>query len=190
MLRERVAQRSLGGKAAVAIIPDVETFRWHHTREDFVGQELHGKTPVVKGAMVEDAAGKRTWCIWTRMWYNSNPEEAKGNVLHILRLVHEDASDGDEAAASEEGANAAQGSHAAASVAALLVVAQAEAGKWGMGEVDIWNPTSCTLAAARMLDSSAQVVHREKESIASLRWYGEKADEQVEWMSNEKYAWC
>lgn len=28
------------------------------------------------------------------------------------------------------------------------------------------------------------------ESIASLMWYGEGSAEEVDWIGNEKYAWC
>ena len=34
--------RKAGSKTAVALIPDLETMQWHHAREEFVGQEVHG----------------------------------------------------------------------------------------------------------------------------------------------------
>lgn len=35
-------------------------------------------------------------------------------------------------------------------------------------------------------------VEREKDSIASLLWYGEGSgkEDTLEWIGNEKYAWC
>lgn len=192
-MRKHAVREALKGKAVVALVPDVETLEWHHAREDFVGKELYGKVPEIKGAIVGTEPGKRVWCIWTRMWYNSDPSDPKDNALHILRLVIEDPEYTDYEAATEEGAAALHGSGVAAATAALLAAAQVEASKWTMGEVDIWNPTSATLAAGRILDPSLQVVHREKDSIASLRWYGEEtavATRQVEWIGNEKYGWC
>jgi len=180
-------------KTAVAIVPDVETYEWHHAREDFVCNELYGKTPDIRGAIVGTEPGNRVWCVWTRMWYNSDTGASKDNVLHILRLVVENGEYGDFQAATAEGTTSAKGSDIAAATAALLSRAQEEAGKWNMGEVDIWNPSSTTLAAGRALDEKVEVIHREKDSISSLRWYGEGADDavtHVEWFGNEKYAWC
>lgn len=192
-MRKHVAREAAKGKTVVAVTPDMESFEWHHAREDFVANELYGKKPEVKGAVVGTEPGKRVWCAWARMWYNSNPKDAKGNSLHILRLVIEDEAYTDHGAASEEGVTAAKESAVAAATAALLAAAQKEAGKWNMGEIDIWNPTSATLAAGRMLDPTVQVIHREKDSISSLRWYGEGTEDvvnDVEWIGNEKYAWC
>lgn len=193
LVRKHVAQAASAGKTAVAILPDIEHFEWHHAREDFVGSELYGKQPEIKGAIVGTEPGKRVWCTWARMWYNSDPKSAKGNTLHILRLVVEDPEYDDYAAASDERTAAVKESGVASATAALLHAAQEEAEKWNMGEIDIWNPTSATLAAGRILDPSVQVVHREKDSIASLRWYGAGSDDPVkgvEWVGNEKYCWC
>lgn len=179
------------GKQAVAITPDVDTLRWHHAREEFVAQELYGRKPEVKGAIVGTEPGKRVWCYWTRVF--TTPNETKDNTLHILRLVIEDTTEDDLEAATDENASRLQDSPTARAVASLFAAAQLEASKWTMADTDIWNPTSTTLAAARLLDGSAKVVHREKESIASLRWYGEEMEnpvEHVEWMCNEKYGWC
>ena len=195
LMRKRVAHEASEGRTAVAVMPDVESLEWHHAREDFVGKELYDKIPEFRGAVVGTEPGTRVWCTWTRMWYNSDPKDAKGNTLHILRLVIEDPGYIDYEAASEKGAVAAKSSVVAAATAALLAAAQDEASRWNMGEIDIWNPTSATLAAGRMLDSSVQITDRQKDSISSLRWYGEGKDcadtrRQVEWLGNEKYAWC
>lgn len=192
-MRKHATQQSEKGKTVVAIVPDVEHLQWHHAREDFVCKELYGKTPEIKGAIVGTEPGNRVWCVWTRMWYNSDPKDSKGNTLHILRLVVEDPQYDDYAAASEDKTAAAKGSAVSAAIAALFAAAQVEAHKWNMGEVDIWNPTSTTLAAGRVLDPSVEVTHREKDSIASLRWYGEGSEDPVtdiEWVGNEKYCWC
>jgi hypothetical protein len=140
--------------------------------------ELHGKTPKVKGAIVGTENGKRIWCYWTRMWYNQNPAEAKGNTLHILRLVIEDGSESHK--------------HESA-IAALLAMAQREAETWKMEHVEMWAPTEVVLAAARRLDPSATVVDRDTESIASLQWFPEHdgpVADKIDWIGNEKYGWC
>ena len=128
--------------------------------------------------------------VWMRTWYNSDPQSTKDNTMNILRLVVEDPEYTDSSAASDEGVEKAKGTHVTAAIASLLAAAQADASEWHMGSVDIWNPTSATLAAAKQLDSAAQVVHREKDSVASLRWYGEGSVDDVQWLDNEKYAWC
>ncbi|KAF2276030.1 uncharacterized protein EI97DRAFT_433442 [Westerdykella ornata] len=177
IIRKRLEERTRESNIAVALIPDIETIRWHHAREDFVGQELHGRTPKVKGAMVGTEEGKRVWCYWTRMWYNSDPTQAKGNTLHILRLVVEDGREED----------------AVDAIAALMALAQREAQEWRMEEVEAWNPSPATVAAARILHPSAEVVDRDTESIASLRWYPPHTGniaESIDWVANEKHGWC
>jgi hypothetical protein len=177
LMRRRLESRRAGSNVAVAIVPDIQTIRWHHARENFVGKELHGKAPKVKGAMVGSEKGKRIWCYWTRMWYNDNPNEAKGNTLHILRVVMED----------ERQQNAAD------AIAALLAMAQQETQEWKMAEVEAWNPSEAVTAAAQKLYPSAKVIDRDTESIASLRWHpphtGRVAD-SIDWVGNEKYVWC
>jgi hypothetical protein len=46
------------------------------------------------------------------------------------------------------------------------------------------------LAAAKKLDESVVVQAREKDSICSLRWYGKGDGQDVQWVCNEKFAWC
>lgn len=211
--------RPKGSHTAVALLPDIDTIRWHHAREEFVGTELHGKIPEVKGAIVGTEKGKRVWCYWTRMWYNSNPAEAKGNTLHILRLVIEDArleqlTNGHDSnhtngyanghanghsnghtnghANGHTNGNSADHSHDAA-IAALLAMAQDEAQEWKMEHVEMWSPSATALAAAQRLSPGAEVVNRDTESIASLRWYPEHdgpVADRIDWVSNEKYGWC
>jgi hypothetical protein len=180
-VRQSLESRSKGSNTAVALLPDVETIQWHHAREDFVGMELHGTTPKVKGAIVGSEKGKRVWCYWTRMWYNNDPAEAKGNQLHILRLVVEDGSQNEQSTGHD------------AAIAALMAMAQREAEEWKMEHVEIWNPTAATVTAAQRLDSSAKVIDRDEESIASLQWYPDHDGtmaERIDWIGNEKYGWC
>lgn len=203
MLRKSLEARPADSNTAVALIPNVDTIRWHHAREDYVGKELHGKAPKVKGAIVGSEKGKRVWCYWTRMWYNNNPKESKGNTLHVLRLVIED-----EGLSSWEGSggnhiNGSGKSHQQngdgwssyhkSAIASLLLMAQREAQEWNMAEVAAWNPTSVMVSAAQRLDPNTTVVNRDEESIASLKWHpphkGPVA-ESIDWVGNEKYGWC
>jgi hypothetical protein len=133
------------------------------------------------------------------MWYNSNPDEAKGNTLHILRLVIEDGNWEETANGYTNGhshghtnGNSTQHSHDAA-IAALLRIAQREAEEWKMEHVEMWAPSQVALAAAQRLDPSAKVIDRDTESIASLQWYPEhdgSVADKIDWVGNEKYGWC
>ena len=203
MLRKSLEARPVDSNTAVALVPDVDTIRWHHARENYVGKELHGKTPKVKGAIVGSEKGKRVWCYWTRMWYNNDPKESKGNTLHMLRLVIED-----EGLSSWEssGTNHISGSgkshqqngdgrssYHKSAITSLLLMAQREAQEWSMAEVQAWNPTLVMVSAAQRLDPNTAVVNRDEESIASLKWHplhkGPVA-ESIDWVGNEKYGWC
>lgn len=178
-------------KTHVALVPDIATIKWHHAREEFVAQELHNKVPDVKGAMVETESGKRVWCYFTRVFYNGNPSESKGNTLHILRIVVEE-----HGLFTWERASAdANLSAYVPAIAALFRLALTEAKKWNMAEVEAWNPTESIVQAAQVLCPDAKVVHRDAESIASLMWYGSRKHdgpiaEEVDWLGNEKYGWC
>lgn len=185
LIKKSLESRPQGSKTAVALVPDVETVQWHHAREEFVGQEAQGRVPKIKGAIVGDEPGKRVWCYWTRVWYNEDVSVVKGNTMHILRLVVEDDVLGNKG--SSEGAE-----HGTA-IAAILAMAQREAEEWKTEHVEVWSPSASTLAGAQVLDKSAKVIDRDAESIASLLWYPEHKDlaaDQIDWISNEKYAWC
>ncbi|EMD61714.1 hypothetical protein GGP41_004303 [Bipolaris sorokiniana] len=190
LVRRDLESRPKGSNTAVAMIPNIETIRWHHAREEFVGNELHSKKPQIKGAIVGTEKGKRVWCYWTRMWYNQDPADTKGNTLYILRLVIEDG--GWEGSSSQANGTARDHSHEDA-VAALLAMAQREAEEWKMEKVEMWSPPPTALTAARRLHPSANVVHRDVDSIPSLRWYPEHRGpvaDKIDWVANEKYAWC
>jgi len=178
-------------KTFVALIPDHATISWHHAREEFVAQELRGKKPLIKGAVVGSEIGKRVWCYWTRVFYNPDPSATKENTLHILRLVVEERGFFTWERASAD----ADMSAYIPAIAALLRMAQQEAREWNMEAVELWNPTYATVKAVQSMAPEAQVVHRDSESIASLMWYGERLQEgpvaeYVDWLGNEKYGWC
>ncbi|PSK59164.1 Cell division control protein 45 [Elsinoe australis] len=192
MVRDRLERLAKQGKNAVAICPDEKTIRWQLSRESFVSQEILAKVPDVVGAMTTTASGKGVWCLWTRWLYNRDAKSAKGNNMHILRLAVDD-EEYDDSAATERGVQEAKDSEAADAIARLLSVAQDEATEWFMEDIHIWNPSSATMAAVKKLVPDAQVEHREKDSIASLRWCDsgfESLGKSLRWTSNEKYAWC
>jgi hypothetical protein len=183
LIRRGLESRTAGSRTAVALIPDLETMQWQHAREEFVGQEVHGKVPKIKGAIVGGEVGRRVWCYWTRVWYNEDASVVKGNTMHILRLVVED----DVLGSSQD-----DQSYSAA-IAALLAFAQREAEEWKTEHVELWSPSPSAIAGAQTLDANAKVIDRDAESIASLLWYPDhegSAADHVEWISNERYAWC
>ena len=191
-LRARIAQpKSPDGGITVALVPDVETIRWHHAREEFIAKELFNKPLPVKGAIVRGEDGSRVWCIWTRTF---GGEEAE-NTLNILRLVIE----GDEdlgRQTSQDGSSLTSLRSAdqqrVLAAASVLQEARREAVAWTMKDVQIWNPTHLAMLAVRYLDSSATLIQRDEDSIASLRWHGPELAPGVEinWVGNEKYGWC
>jgi GNAT superfamily N-acetyltransferase len=178
-------------KTLFALIPDLPNIRWHHAREEFVGLQLHGKVPEIKGAIVGTEPGKRIWCYWTRVWYNPDPSIAKANTLHILRLVVEEKEivDWEKTTLSTE-----EREKYGPSIAALLAMAQREAYTWKTEQVEVWNPNAVAVDAAKLLLPSAEIIHREDESIPSLRWHfnsdGSDGEEEITWLGNEKYGWC
>ncbi|KXT09594.1 hypothetical protein AC579_2512 [Pseudocercospora musae] len=188
LLHRRMSQIKPSSRTTVAVVPDVRHAAWHHAREEFVANEVHGKTPEVKGAMVGDKEGSRVWAYWTRVW--ANPQEPSPSTLHILRLVIEDDASSNFAPADVETAKSLKDCHVARAISSIFTVAQSEARMWDLHEVMLWNPSSAALAAAQLIAPNAAVEHRETESITSLRWYGEGSWKDVEWICNEKYGWC
>lgn len=172
LLRE-ISVKSSGAK--IAINPDYDHFLWHWAREEFYANKLHSyrDPPVIKGAG-EDKS--KVYCVWNRN-FGETPEE---NTLFILRWVYDEPSTPTESQTTVE------------AMAAILRRAQLEAQEWNMATVEFWNPTPLMQKAVTMLDPSAEVVHREKSSVASLRWTGAEQGlgNDVEWVWNEKYTWC
>ncbi len=182
-------------KVRVALIPDAQTMQWHHAREEFAAKELFGRKPDVKGAMAQDKnTDERVWCIWTRTYGN----DRDGNTLNILRLVTEGSEDLMRQDPQSESNNdetldpATKRKRKIHATSLVLQAAQHEAAKWGMKEVQLWNPTPLCVLAAQQIKPGTEVIHRDEESIASLRWHGAELGKgsEVEWVGNEKYGWC
>ena len=125
----------------------------------------------IKGAMSLD---RKRWVIWNRDFGSSSSQ------LFIVRYVN--LSHGENETEEEM------------QVASLLRAAGLEAKKWGLKKVTMWNPDEITVRAARrVVDSEAKIIDRETDSICSLMMHPEGAGsgpEEVEWLINEKYAWC
>jgi hypothetical protein len=170
----------------IALVPDLQTIRWHHAREEFVSFEFLGRTPEIKGAVV-GPVGKRVWCYWTRRYADKGEE----NTLQVLRLVAEDK--GAVNWETERMDTVDRGKYIIY-IASLLVLAQQEAAKWDMDHVEIWNPTPVIVEAARRIaGNAALLVDRQVDSIPSLKWYGESSGhvlDELVWIGNEKYGWC
>jgi hypothetical protein len=190
LLRTKLEHSSKSSEVRVALAPDVQTYQWHHAREEFVATELLGKFPLVKGAIVTDEVHNRVFCVWARSFGNTEAE----NVLYILRLAIENERFWSEYRPESEGDSVSlehSSEYILLATVAVLAAAQREAAIWNMKNVVLWHPTPLAVLAAQTLAPAAKVTDREMESIPSLRWYGGKEDsESVEWVANEKYGWC
>ncbi len=181
---------SAEGRAAgarFAVVPNAETMQWHHAREEFAALLRHDQAPEIKGALVaatEDQGG-RVWAIWTRTF----PWEAKrGGVLFVQRFVFEGGGEGGEAGKDDDACGRGMRVRSASQI---LHAAQAEAGEWGMRHVEIWNPSRVVVEAVQQLSPDAEVVHRQHDDIPSLMWCDkDMRASEVEWIANERYAWC
>lgn len=181
------------GKTYVAIAPDMAHIEWHRAREIFLTEKLFGKVPDVRGALVGEP-GSRVWAIWTRSYYGPVEDKKVANTLHILRLVIED----EEPESQLSGANGEavydeeRLRKQAEKLKAVVQAAQKEAREWKARHVELWNPSGLVKQLVQRIGIEHSEVEREKESIASIMWYGAgtgKTDE-IEWVKNEKYGWC
>ena len=193
LLKSSMEKRSShSSKTQVAFIPDLQTLLWQHAREEFASKELLARLPDTKGAIATTRQGKRVWCTWTRVFGDTEA----ANILYILRMVIEgEISSNNDDPIAHIGQTAIQNKsrrELVLATASILNMARQEASKWKMQSVRMWNPSPLTLLAAQELEPSAQLIDREEESIASLRWYKDtlKAGDDVEWIANEKFSWC
>jgi GNAT superfamily N-acetyltransferase len=171
-LEAQLRTKSKGRPAVtyMAIRPDYNHMAWHHAREEFQTRLLRDTNPDIKG--VEDPV---TGCaiLWSRV-YGDDPADNKLHVLHTI------VPEGDSDATRK-------------SLAALLLRGQLEARAWDMrGGVELWSPATHVVEAAKFLmgEEKAKITRRDKESISSVRWVRDCGDEEVDWVCNEKFAWC
>jgi hypothetical protein len=176
LLRTSMAD-TLSSKTLLAIVPDHQSMSWHHKKEEYICEKLFGKQPDVKGVVVGEA-GDRIWAIWTRGFYGAVDDPKVGNKLYILRLAIENLNSGDSELQVEH-------------LKAVFQAAQREAAEWNLGHVEVWNldPTAKNLIERTGIEH--RIVEREIEGIPSLFWFDkETAEDGIEWVASEKYAWC
>lgn len=75
---------------------------------------------------------------------------------------------------------------------AVIETAQAEAAEWRLSSVNLWDPSRLVHEWIEKSNVRYWKIDREDESIASLLWYrdGSGREDMLEWVANEKYAWC
>ncbi|KAK3934660.1 lysine acetyltransferase [Diplogelasinospora grovesii] len=177
LLREALVRRaSATGKRCVALLPDLDAILWHLMREDFVTKHIFGRIPTIKGAVYGEP-GRRIWAVWTRGYYGGL-KTMEGNTLYILRVVVE----GEEEKDDDE--DLAKGFRS------ILHIAQAEAAEWRSQDVHMWNPNPRLKKIIERTGVDCEFVDRDKESIASLMWYGQGPTAELDWVANEKFCWC
>lgn len=179
----------------VTILPDLDHMLWHIRKEEFGTKYLFDEIAGEKGVIAGNP-GRVAWAVWTRRYYDHPDGESPDNVLYILRLVVEGDSTAnqvyphnDEELEAEEAVDDQQ----ASAVRAVLQAAQAEATKWKLQHIELWEPSPLVRNIVRQSGFSCEEVEREDKSIASGMWYMGNGDELVEapaWINNEHYAWC
>lgn len=184
----------------VVILPDLDHMLWHIRKEDFATNYIFSGKAEAKGA-IAGIPGKQVWIIWVHRYYEhpGHPDEEEGddeNVLYILRLVIE----GDDTANKPHEDHldspltetfAEQG----AALKAVLQAAQAEAARWRLSQVQLWEPSPLAQSLLEQSGLDAIRVERRTESVASALWFGEDNGIRVgegapQWVNNEHYAWC
>ncbi|AEO66432.1 9da2f94b-c5db-4c39-a2c8-fc685eaa9e0d [Thermothielavioides terrestris] len=173
LLRADLVRRP-ANQTHVAILPELDAMLWHLMREDYMTKAIFGRTPTIRGAVAGEP-GKRIWAVWTRGYYGGL-NKMEGNTLHILRVVVEDPEQPDEELVD--------------GFRSIVQMAQAEAAEWKTQDVQVWNPTAKLRGLIEKCGVEYEFVDRDKESIASLMWYGEEPTAEVDWVANEKFAWC
>ena len=192
MIRKAMSNTS-DKRVRMTLVPDHDHMLWHHKKEEFVCSKLFGKQPLYKGA-IAGKPGNRVWAIWTHRFYGNPELTPSENTLYILRLVIEK-----QAAVGNLPSEGQAVSHNWKGIESLveplksvIQAAQAEAAEWKLPYVKLWDPTPLVeeLIGASGLENYK--VDRDYEGIASLLWYGEgdNKEDSVEWVGNEKFAWC
>lgn len=197
MVRKAMGMPSTAWKRVV-ILPDLDHMLWHIRKEDFATNYIFEKKAGTRGA-IAGVPGKRVWIIWVRRYYGhpdhpGEDEDDGGNVLYVLRLVIE----------GDETANKPQEDHLnpipteayteqGAALKSVLQAAQAEAAKWRLGHVQLWEPSPLAQSLLEQSDLDAIRVERQAGSVASALWFREGNDviyDAPKWVNNEYYAWC
>jgi GNAT superfamily N-acetyltransferase len=181
------------GRIRMMLVPDLDHMLWHHKKEEFACDKLFGKQPKVKGA-IAGQPGNRIWAIWTHRFYGDPDSASSGNTLYIIRLVIENQATASTISSEDRGlaSGARQLALQAEQLKAVLQMAQAEAAEWKLLHVKLWDPTPLVYELIKLTGIQHCKIEREHEGIASLLWYGEGSgkEDTLEWIGNEKFAWC
>ncbi|KAH8686453.1 hypothetical protein BGZ61DRAFT_355684 [Ilyonectria robusta] len=186
---EGIVRKAMATPARVqrrlTIVPTLEHMLFHIRKEDFTTQHIFGKIPTVKGA-IAGPLGSQVWAIWYYRYYGHPDWPSTRNVLYILRLVVE----GDESRGKPL-AETTDSGHQAGYLKAVIQAAQAEAARWRLDHVKLWDPTPLVqdLVAKSGID---HVLSERDKHIASGLWYDDKGDMGAAptWISNEYYSFC
>lgn len=195
IVRSAMAEPSSIAARRMTIPPTLDHMLWHIRKTEFSTSFIFGEIPWTKGA-ISGSPGNQTWAIWAHRYYDHALEhDDPDNVLYILRFVVEGDKTANRAqmldAASNEGDAAANEGQIAA-ITAILHAALAEASKWRLNRVQLWEPSRLVQRVIKQVGLEHVRVEREEESVASGMWYGEDgrfADAPL-WINNERYAWC
>jgi GNAT superfamily N-acetyltransferase len=186
MIRKTLMSTRGKGGLCMTIIPDHSHMLWHHIREELVWHQVHfDATPWDKG-VIAGQPGDRVWAIWAHSISSTGPSSTSQGTLYILRLVVERPA----ASESRGDLSSAERQKLVLNMKIVLQSAQAEAAKWKLDNVRLWNPSDFVKELISKTDIEYSEVDREKECIGSLQWYGRGDEENVEWVGNERYAWC
>lgn len=179
LLREQLATPN-ADKIRIAFCPDVATLDYIYAREDRVMAQFVGKAPTVRGAVYGED-GARVWALWMRFRYPAGEDGSPVKYrLHFLRLVVEDRSRMSE----EELVKGLRG---------VFAVALREAKAWNCETVDTWNPSAeiSELVQTKLPELGARYGRRQPGDAACLLWFDSDVDvEDIDWVANERYAWC
>lgn len=179
LMRTEMARPSRGHKMRFAILPDCDHMRWHHSKEEFSCVRLFGRLPDVKGA-IAGQKGSRVWIIWTHRFYD-HPDNATGNTLYILRLgIESRLTDTAQRFEDAEVEN----------LKLVLRAAQAEAAEWNLQQIQLWDPSPLVAEWVAKAGIPYRSVKRTETSLGCLQWYGKGKEDEIDWLHNEKYAWC
>ncbi|KAK3687881.1 hypothetical protein B0T22DRAFT_510863 [Podospora appendiculata] len=176
-MRNALAKPFTSRNTKICIIPNMNHMLWHHCKEDFAAEKNFGRAAPARGALVGQP-GNRMWAIWTRRWYDKPDSPDAHNTLYVLRLVVEN-EDGDRDAQAEQ-------------LKTLIETMQREAHAWKLQDVKVWDPSPLVRDLVEKTGVAHKTIMREEEGIASLQWFGQEnaTAGSIEWIANEKYAWC
>ncbi|KAK4155313.1 lysine acetyltransferase [Chaetomidium leptoderma] len=180
-------------KTHVAFLPTHPQISWHLARAEFDAGKIfppnttttaataNPQRTLTKGAITLPTDGSKSWTYWSHDWRNKR--------LRVLRIVvRPEASSTDTPTTTEQ--------QRVGDVAALLEAAVAEARRWGLGRVVVWNPDDEVRAGCKSVGNASphgvKVVFEERVAggVPSLRWKGGKGVRGVVWEENFGYCWC